>query len=357
MSSWFNIRRYRGPMIVAGAIVATIVLLDLTLTGSIGSPARLLPHGESPTDFSVLDHAGSRIAGLIAEARSKNRVEPRPLGVFLGQSTLESGIDSAIVDEAYPRYRWLNLFGLGGSVHRIADINELLINSDLDPKIIVIAINPYMVVGSPYRAVRAAEFSMTRNRIKPWIWMIENRPLVNHLNRLILHRGRLSIFHGLKQGIDALYPADPEPWVVSPPIPRSSYNQAELETKLKYDQKLGWYDSVSYAGTSSNWIDLKRIVEGWRRRGAIVSVILMPERTPMREHTPAEASALFNQLDSEIPLIDLRASLPDSCFIDLDHINPEGRRTCSKIVGDALRERLEIRDETRASDTNHHHKE
>lgn len=357
MSSWFNIRRYRGPMIAAGAIVATIVLLDLTLTLSIGSPARFLPHGESPTDFSVLDHAGSRIAGLIVEERSKKHEEPRPLAVFLGQSTLESGIDTTIVDAAYPRYRWLNLFGLGGSVHRITDINELLIKSDLDPKMIVIAINPYMLVGSPYQAVRAAEFSMTRNRIKPWIWTIENRPLVNHFNRLILHRGRLAIFQSLKQGIDALYPAEPEPWVVSPPIPRSSYNQAELEAKLNYDKKLGWYDAVNYAETSSNWIDLKRIVEAWKRRGAIVSVILLPERTPMREHIPAEALALFNKLDSEIPLIDLRASLSDSCFIDLDHINPEGRRMCSKIVGDALRERLENRDDTRASDKNHLHKE
>jgi hypothetical protein len=348
VSTWFNFRRYRGPMIVAASIAATIVLLDLSLTASIGSPARFLPHGESPTDFSVLDHAGSRLAGLIAEARLKKTVDSRPLGVFLGQSTLESGIDSTIVDQAYPRYRWLNLFGLGGSVHRIADINELLIISDLDPKIIVVAINPYMLVGSPYGVVRSAEFSMTRNRIKPWIWSIENRPLVNHLNRFVLHRGRLSIFNALKQTIDAIYPADPKPWVVTPPIPRSSYNQAELETKLNYDKKLGWYDPLNYTESSSNWTELERIVAGWKRRGVEVVVMLMPERTPMREHSPAEAVKIFKQLDTDVPLIDLRDKLDDSCFIDLDHINPDGRRRCSRIVGESLRDRLENREASRS---------
>ena len=337
-----DLRRYRGIAIGAAGLLVALVAVDATLTAAVGPASRWLPHGDYPADRSILAAGGGRIAGAARDLR-RDGADPRQrFGVLLGQSTLECGIDPAGLDaqDGLP-YRWLNLFGEGGSVHKIDDLARLLFAVGPRPDLAVIAVNPYMLVGNSYDLMRGLESASTRNRYKPWVWTWENKVLANYFALMGVEAARQRIFRGAGLGVTALYPPDPAPWQISRP-PARHKGDRELLGRLDYDRGLGWLDPRNYAPEASNARALAGLLRDCRGRSTDVVLVLMPLRRMLREALPPESRGRLAAIAREatpgrpVPIIDLESDVPDALFIDLDHLNADGRDLCTRRLAERL---------------------
>jgi hypothetical protein len=335
-----SIARCRGPLFVLVGLVIALGVADQLMKATLGSTARWLAGKEYPADRRVVAHAGERLAGIVGRGKTPGRV-----GLLLGQSTLEAGIDPAVLDaEAGLPLRWLNLYGVGGSINKIDDIAELVFASGLRPEVVVFAINPYMLVGIDYGRVRASERTNSGNWIKPWVWTLENRLVFNHVVQTAIHRARLALIKASGQGIDAMYPAAADPWAVIYPQHVAHRDASGLRSRMDYDRSIGWLDPANYNVTNSNATTLVKLVRRFRDEGTKVVIVLMPERSIFREAMPKEALDCLATINRDefpgrpVPIVSLVDQVPDPLFLDLDHLDPEGRALCSKLVARRLHE-------------------
>ncbi len=319
--------------------------VDLGLSLAVGPIGTRMPHGESAADMSVLTLAGDRLAGVISSDKKDKPPPERPLGVFLGQSTLQCGLDSKLLERIDGLdVRWLNLHGQGGTIHRIADIDRLLEESRLDPSFVVFAINPYMLAGTPQSLVRKAESTRGANRIKPWIWAWENRSLVNYLFRRKMFFARDDMLRRLGVRFGAEFSPASDPWKADPKAPTHFMNQKELDARLAYNHLIGWFDPSRYSETSTNFVELNRLLAYHLALGRKAMIILLPDRSMTRKELPAVALDLFRRLDPRVPVVDLADALDDKLFIDLDHLGPDGRVRSTELIADRIKAWLSLGD-------------
>ena len=89
-----------------------------------------------------VDGTGGAVAGIVAERRGAAGAGPE-IGVILGLSTAEAGIDPKILDEMEPgRLRWADLYGYGGGFEKLAEMARLLAYCEPRPAVVLIAVNP-----------------------------------------------------------------------------------------------------------------------------------------------------------------------------------------------------------------------
>ncbi|MGP0068108.1 MAG: hypothetical protein ACLQGP_31490 [Isosphaeraceae bacterium] len=344
----FRLSRYRGVALVVAAILLALGLLDLSLTAAVGFTGRFLPNREEPQDESAFTLAGGRISEVLSLPARPGIGTETPLGVVLGLSSMRYAVDFGILAEndGLP-LRWLNLGGWGRSINRICAISELLFLSDLRPNTVVICMNPYMLVGHDFGIERAETLKRTGNVIKPWIWVYDNRLVVNHLFRLAWHRAKVALFRWFEFGFPALYPAQRAPFEPEQlSWRRSAVSEKELPQAVDYFLRRGWFDAGRYTPDSSNGRSLVELVRENRARGAKVCIILMPEHSLLRGNTPLQALRCLeainraNFLGDPVPVYDLRDRIPDPWFGDLDHVGFDARRPISIQVGECLRDFL-----------------
>ena len=102
--------------------------------------------------------------------------------------------------------RWLNLHGWGSSVNLVGDVAELLFLSGLKPNVVVIGINPFMLIGMNFPTQHALQAADEGKRLKPWIWVYNNRFAVNQAGRVLTHRTKLELCRMFGFGLSAIYP-------------------------------------------------------------------------------------------------------------------------------------------------------
>lgn len=333
-----ELKRGFGLFMALASVIAVMAMIDVALTLAAGPMAKRLPHGESPTDMSVLFHAGERLAGLLENDRKTG--DRRPLGVLLGQSTLQCDIDSKSLERLLgPDDRWLNLHGQGGTIHRIADLARMLDASGIVPAAVVFAVNDYMLAGTPYDRVRRAELQLSGNALKSRVWCWENRKVANYLLRRRLFFVRRGMFRRFGEPMDACFAPAKDPWDVSLQKPDRLMNEAELEKRLDYDRMIGWLDPKSYSPSASNLLALRELIAGYRARGIKLAIVLLPDRALVRSAMPTEARELYREFEAQVPVIDLTEAIADRYFIDLDHLGPDGRDVCTPLVARELHKR------------------
>ena len=187
-----QLERYRGISVVAAGLLAFSAILDSSLTAVVGFSGRWLPNAEAPTDTTVYQVTGAKLTEMLARPEPLGVGTDHPLGVLLGQSSLGASVDAAVLEahDGLPM-RWLNLHGWGSSVNLVSDVSELLFLSGLKPNAVVIGINPYMLIGMNF-PTQHAEIAVGEGKtLKPWIWVYNNRFVVNQGGRLLTHRIKL----------------------------------------------------------------------------------------------------------------------------------------------------------------------
>jgi hypothetical protein len=341
-----ELTRYRALILAGAAVVAATAGVDLAMTGLVGPASRWLPHGDYPADRGIIASSGRKLVAAGRSLRADGADPSTTLGLLLGQSTLECGVDPAALDaDDGLAIRWLNLFGEGGSIHKIADIADLALASGLKPAAVVLAINPYFLVGNDYDVMRAVEAETTRNRVKPWVWTWDNRVLANHLVQVATHDARVRLARGLGLGLDALFAPEPRPWETET-LRRPHRPADELESRLAYNRRIGWLDPRRYGTSTSNAEALARLIRAFRSLGARVVIVEMPLRSTFRRALPPEARLAVEAVARDadpghpVPIIDLEDEVSDDLFLDLDHLDPDGRVACTRLLADRLREAL-----------------
>ena len=337
-------------------VLAALVLGDWLLASVAGRWPRWLLPEEDPIGWEGTETAARKVAGVAVEKRRRRAGTGEGLAVILGRSTAREGLDPSMLEAGdLGSLRWLSLYGSGGSLNFMTDLADILFFSKLNPEVVVLAINPYMLAGHPYRphdpcgdataVIRhlwGREFYSARIALSALMesrsWILAHRRIINHQVRVGSFRARLRLFRACGLEPDSLRPPDPDPWKVQ----RLGYPPHQSEDYLRWvlisAERLGRFSPSIYSVQSTQARALAEIITRSRQRGARVYVVLMPERSVWRKHVPAEADrclqAVLGQYFGETPppVIDLRASLADEMFSDHYHLNESGMKAASRLL-------------------------
>jgi hypothetical protein len=344
----FELTRYRGLATVGAGILVAMGVADISLTLMLGFIGRWLPHGEYPTPSEVFARTGELIAGVMQAPEKVGIGTDIQLGVLLGQSGLGAAADTKVLTERHGApIRWLNLHGWGSSIHGIHDVYDLIRIGGLKPNIVVLAINPFMLVGDTIHDSHPYLIKKQGKRLKPWVWIYNNRRLLNDGVRIALHHLKLELCQTFGFGLSALYPPYPDPWH-RPSGPRRADQESaeERAERLEYDEHLGWFDATRYSPESSNSRALVEIVREARRAGAKVCIILLPEHSAFRDRIPPEAVSCFAEInrinfaEDPVPVYNLRKRLSDEQFSDLQHVSVRAMEQISIVIANCVRDCL-----------------
>ncbi len=337
-----DLTRFRGPAAALGGILAALVAVDLLLTVAVGRTARWLPAGEIPADRWIVSNVGARLAGMVRASAPGGPEAGSRFGLLLGQSTMLVGVDAEALEADDGRgLKWVNLSGLGGSTVKIAELADLVFLSGLRPEAVVLGINPYMLVGLNYANLRDTTRTAA-SPIKRWVWTWENRSIFSHLVQVTIFRLRVGLLREFGLGLEALFRPDPE-FRTLVPAAGVRHSAQELENRLDLDRRLGWLDARHYRPDGPQASALSEMIRGFLERGAEVYVVLMPERSMLRHRIPEVARDAIRAAvrdaspGAPVPLIDLEDRVPDELFFDLDHLLPEGRAICTRMLAQRLR--------------------
>jgi hypothetical protein len=343
-----DLSRYRGIAIVGAGLVVAFCLVDISLTAMLGFVGEWLPYGEHPSPDDSFARTGELLTGVALSPQKVGIGTEVTLGVLLGQSTLGAAVDTKVLAEhdGAPIH-WLNLHGWGASVNGIHDVYDLVPISGLRPNVVVIAMNPFMLVGIPLRDKHPYFIKKEGKKLKPWSWIWNNRTLVNEGLRINVHYLKIELCRAFGYGLSALYPAYPDPWHrpfnKRREVPESAKERAE---SLEYSEHVGWFDASRYAPGSSNSRALIDIIQVARCAGSKVCIILLPEHSELRKRIPPEAVgclAEINRLDfaaDPVPVYDLRERLNDDQFSDVLHVHSRSMEPFSVMIADCVRDWL-----------------
>jgi hypothetical protein len=354
----FDFSRYRGPFAVALSVAAVLFVVNLALGALTGRSTKFLEiDGEKPTDWAIIEHVGSQLSAVVTQKKHED-VETN-LGVLLGQSTAEEGIDVEILDrEMGLPLRWLGLCGSGGSLIKIDELAQLFYRSGLKPKVVLLVVGPEMLAGVPnppleepasFQAIltslKSRKLAEAKRQVQDRVWMARNSLFINHDFRHLLFQTRLQWlgYNGLN--VDAIFPPDKEPWTLQPagPFERTPEKQAQ---QLEEYEAFGWFRPEKYTGEGENARALVDLIRRCRDLGSYVLLVMMPARSNMRQRLPAEARGAIRHLvvrefgDQAPSILDLWDVIPDEEFRDHLHVNWVGREKISRILAARLHDLL-----------------
>ncbi len=336
----FQLSRFRGIAVAGLVVLAAMAVVNGLLTAFVGPASQWLPYGQYPADRKVVNDTAERLSGAIRDLGHPTSSPVKGLGLLLGQSSLECAVDGAQLErEDGVELRWLNLSGLGGSMHRTEELSELVFLSGMVPEVAVLAVNLHFFVGTDYAMIRSTEMKKTGNRIKPLVWTWENRTNLNHVVQIGIYNARNRLLTDLGVPFHRLFSAKDNPWEYSM-YSQVPHTDDQKRRQLDYDAEIQWFDHARYRVDSSNSLAFLRLCKQYRDAGSRVIVVILPMPGIFRDREPAEAKALVHTLcrtalpGEEIPVIDLEDQFDDSLFLDLHHLNRAGRTACtSKLAG------------------------
>ena len=354
-----NLARYRGILVAVGAIATALVAMNFAILALAGRSPHWLTPDNNPLGWEDIEGAGKKISGVLVERR-RTGVHGR-LGVILGRSNSREDLDPEILQAAGDSsMRWLSLYGSGASIHYFIDFVDPVVHSDLAPEVVLIAIAPHMLVGTPpvdqrekvqsgslLHAIRAGNPREAKRELRRLVesvsWIVNEKQLINFAYRRLSHRARVAILKGFGQGVDAIFPPDLHPWRVKLLGYPFHQSQKRLDLLFRMGKQFGWFDPKSYSIDNRQAKALAEIIATLRDHGSRVVIVLLPERSTWRSAVPRAAreclSALlaFHFADQPPPVIDLRDVADDEMFSDYVHLNETGRQYVSTLLAAQLK--------------------
>lgn len=344
--------RHRVGHIVVALLPIILVfgLLNAGLSVVWGpAPAKLLQ--SELTDADTLQAIAERVATVENQWEGAASTHAR-LAVVTGLSTAREGIDPIQIYEATKGgVRLLNISSSGGSFSEMRTYSEPLLNSWLEPDLVIMAVHPCWLAGRQLRtspqsppAFRGRgdeilpETGLQQLRgwgaLQPWV-LNNRRAIYSELRRFMLGwRARLHYWANISS-IEAPLEGD-YPWAVRIAYQDQRAPPEFLQTQLREWGAAGWFDPGSFGVQTAEAQSLRLFVNAILDKTPNLVVVLMPESEEFRSRVPLRAAEtlidIIQAVDSDISILDLRASLPDSMFRDHAHLNAQGRLALSQEV-------------------------
>jgi hypothetical protein len=350
-----ELRRFHGFVLVGLCFAAWIVAVNFGLLLAAGpAPAWLVP-AQQPTSWNDVEETDRRVAGLIAAARTAALETSKSLALYVGASDARQDIDPGVLTAEEGRgYRYLGLAGTGTSLERLLVISRSFLRTELKPARVVLCTQPVALLGlptpraatslNPLPALRQRKWGDAVSAAESWVWLSFNRTYCDHLVRTWLYRSREEIFR-LFNVLDAFSPPEPDPWAAPSQIGFTDrLGTSRLQERLLVWEERGWFNPQEYRRAQGAQAQaLIKVIGEFRKRGAQVIVVLMPQRSIVRQRIPPSSKQyLIHALarsfgDSPVSLLDLDSTMPDTAFCDLCHLDDRGRIEFSRLLAQSLR--------------------
>jgi hypothetical protein len=381
--------RLKGVLVATSVVAMALLGFSALSIAMAGGRPSWLAKGDSTIEGGQEKLIGGRIAGVAVQARSRPGEDLADLGVIFGASAVGMGIDPRTLereaDSKIPAH-WLSLYANGANVADLHDLSAMLFQGGIRPKLLVLGIHPGLLARSDdylsdrtsidftsFRRELAAKHALMAKdelgalSVIPLNWAFPNRTRISNLVRGLASSAKRRMFASLKMGVEALYPADPNPWGVrllvedaEEPAREAAAEGRKATVRDQAEGPMreglagpvkdkGWNNADAYSLEGANALALVSIIREARAGGIEVAVLLLPEASNLRNSVPQEAmNSLRVALDRAFgaaalpPVIDLRDALADSQFHDSIHPRKVGREITTRRLIDALRARKAV---------------
>ncbi len=368
----YDPRRAGGILAALTAIVAAMALYGLILHASLRPAAEWL-HARDQTFMVAMNFKGpsSRVLSILRDQKLSAAAPPRRLGVLVGPSVLQEGIDPALLtSELGGDRRWANLL-VGALAYSSNEFVKLSYQAGLHPDVLIFVCNPGIVVANQdtqadrvwydprllYDHLASRQFTLARAdfnelTLVPWHLAFPHRGHVFTAFDQLLNDTKIRIHRALgRSGLDIFGSPNVDPWVEPHPHPEATGKPDEIgeQVLLGFIGRKGWFDPARYREDTRNFELLCDLFRFAHSQGTRCFLVLVPESSRLREKTPPGATApilrgLPRALGPDAPVIlDYREALPDDEFGNVNHLNPRGREILTRRLARDLRPYLEGR--------------
>lgn len=326
-------------------------LVNLGLTVILGPAPEPLNYSEL-VDPYTRETIAARVATVERMWQDPRTRSPR-LAVVLGLSTAREGIDPFQIHQAaHEGLRLLNIAASGGSFREMRRYAEPLLDSELKPDTVVLAVHPSWLagrqlhpapVGSPIVRGGDGEVSTSGKiqQLKRWViqsaWVLDNRPGIHSEIRRVMQTWRAHLRRWINMPpAGPAQEGDDYPWTVQVAYQDQHASPEFLESQLREWASAGWFDPGRFGVQTAEAQVLRSLLEDARGKARNLVVVLMPEADAFRREVPPRAAEtlidIVHEVDMRIPILDLRASLPAEMFRDQAHLNAGGRRVLTQEI-------------------------
>jgi hypothetical protein len=336
--TFWELGRARGPALLGVSLACGLAILDCVVSGSVGWDT--FGGSEQSQTFSRFEQASAKALALNHAARSGARV-----GLVVGMSTADWGIDLRQLEAAGDHLRWAKVTGEFSSFSNLLEIVRRFEHQRVQPERTLLCVHYGMLLGArrykTTRSERVAQViertSKTRSsselsRLSTLTWLGNNRAGAANVLELQLTAVRERILSSFAQPPQLIYPAIRDPFEDSSNT-RKRMNPTVRERHVSNFQER-WRLAQVPAASSDSEAQISALAEIVRllgQRPGLV-VVLMPEHSALRAVVPQPfAETLFKEAltrsgrGSSTTVLDIRASLPDEYFADEVHATAEGR--------------------------------
>jgi hypothetical protein len=334
-----------------------LVAVNLALTGLAATPVLgWVPERVTGTGF--LEDSRTRVAGALEEYR-RGRVRPDDhLGAFVGISNLREAVELRVVGEVMgPAWRLIGVAGAGFGIGDVDPYARQILMSELHPDVVVIGLGLHQLVdpgprrpgSSPGIAGHLRRGELRRAAIAArnatWIYARRQDVSIGVDAALLELRARLFAAFGVPLSQDET--AKQSPWreMVRSDWP-DHFSAETLRAQEELYTDLGIFDPDAYDRSRRAFATLAEIIDGFHRRRARVLIVLLPEHSRLRRLIPPRALDVFHERlkerfpDAVPPVLDFREAIHDGGFVDLPHMNRQGRVEFSRSFANVLRTML-----------------
>ena len=355
----FDLRRLGGLLIAAACVLPCLAFCAVAVRASSPWWPGWMKNDWCRGEMYVFEMSAGRISGLEKEGFN----DSRPIGVFLGSSTMDSAIDPALLEPAVdPRMRWLFLIGYATSAREMELMAQLLFKSKIKPAIIVVGLQLMMLARNPsYRNHRledrvdldfrplldhlkslrpgTAEADMEDLLACGFNVCFPDRTRINTRLRARMTRARMEILEGMGQNITAVFRPTPNPWAPNGDVQwLERADDALLALQLRQMTARGDFNPSLYSTRAEASESLVKLIRMARSKGTEVVVLVMPERSSVRARMPAGAMETFRGLmenafeTDAVRVISLRDSVADDEFCDQSHLLSRAKAAFTRLV-------------------------
>ncbi len=361
----FDPRRLRGALAALLVVMLAVIAGGLPLSPVVAGHPRWLPDSDSLCDVVGFKSNLNRIGGVLRELRERGESPGgQRLGILIGSSSLEWGVDPALMPAmgGSRPMRWLSLSGVGASIEDNARMADLALRAGLRPELTLICIGPAPMstrinvlddpISPDLAALRehvAAHHPMLAKEdlesflLVPLNRLLPNRSRIGRWSRLVLFDARLALFAALGYNLDSLGPPMDDPWSATPGWAKGDHMPDWInDNQFAGLSKAHIFEAESYSADSANCRHLVEYVRMLRGAGSEVVILLVPEAERRRIVTPPEFLATLREAlrrafgPDAPPVLDFRDAMPPSALLDLSHLNPGGRAAFTERLGRAL---------------------
>jgi hypothetical protein len=337
--SRFDLFRLRGPLIASAVVGLAILLLDMALQAALGTSPDWLAAAFSS---EVLDQCGSRLA-RVEQLERAGQVSDQRLVAVVGLSPVREGIDPQMLAAADPEKRnWLVLGSQGRTFATLEVFVRALAESPVHPRLVVLGIVPAMLHHEDRAEPQDASPRLLLHHLRQHryyhvaldaSWLMRNRDSLADESSLLVYESQRLMRWVFGLPMSATYPPEKDPWTSWTEV-YGEHSTAAL-TELQWQGHKTLLVPSQFRDVRRQSQALRNMVTELRRHGSDVVCVLMPETQRLRNLYPPIVGQKFGdavamaRADGSLPVIDMRADIPDDMFFNDAHLNPRGRKRLS----------------------------